>query len=109
MSSREFLCGTVSVGANADDEGSGVTSSYLKIKDPANLTLLSVTVVLMPCFVIWVGRQERLGRPAIVPNSLWRKADFTSVCITVFLTWAGFNAFGYFATLLYAFRQDAIS
>lgn len=72
----------------------------MKIKHPANIALLSLAIALMPCFVLWVGRQEKLARPAIVPNSLWMRAEFTSVCIAVFLTWAMFNAFGYFVTLL---------
>jgi hypothetical protein len=42
-----------------------VTSSYLRIKDPANIALLSLAVVLLPCFVLWVRRQEKLGKPAI--------------------------------------------
>ena len=44
-------------------------------------------------FVLWVGRQERLGRPALIPNSLWRNKVFSSICINVFCVWAAFNAF----------------
>jgi MFS family permease len=78
-----------------------ITSSTSTIRHPPNIVLLSLAVTLMPAFIFWVGRQERLGRPAIIPNSIWRNLEFTSVCITVFLTWAMFNAFGYFTTLLF--------
>ena len=80
-----------------------LTSSTSTIRHPSNIVILAIAVALMPSFVFWVGRQERLGKPAIIPNSIWRNADFTSICITVFLSWAQFNAFGYFATL---FIQD---
>jgi Na+/melibiose symporter-like transporter len=57
-----------------------------------NIACLIVAGVLLPCFVLWVGRQERLGRPAIIPNSLWRNQVFSSICIDVFLAWGAVNA-----------------
>lgn len=84
----------------ADDVHSTVTASYTRMKDPANVAMLCIAVALLPIFVLWVGRQERLQKPAIIPNSLWRNRPFTCICITVFLTWAVFNALQYFATLL---------
>lgn len=80
-----------------------VTAGASTIRHPSNIALLAITVVLMPSFVFWVGRQEKLGKPAIIPNSIWRKAEFTAICIAVLLCWAQFNAFSYFATL---FIQD---
>lgn len=47
---------------------------------------------MIPAFIFWVRRQETLGRPAVIPNSLWRSRIFTSVCINVFATWGSFNA-----------------
>jgi hypothetical protein len=60
-------------------------------------------MALIPVFIFWVGRQERLGRPAIIPvsyiycanailtlirqNSLWRNTAFTAMCLAVFFTW----------------------
>lgn len=80
-----------------------ITSSTSTIRHPTNIALVAVAAALMPSFVFWVGRQEKLKRPAIIPNSIWRKAGFTSICTTVFLCWAQFNAFCYFVTL---FIQD---
>ncbi|RDW75844.1 hypothetical protein BP5796_06665 [Coleophoma crateriformis] len=78
-----------------------ITGSAARIGDPVNIALLSIGVALLPTFVFWVGRQEKLGKPAIIPNSLWKNVAFTSVCLTVFFTWAAFNAFGYFASLYF--------
>lgn len=47
----------------------------------------------MLAFILWVGRQERLNRPALIPNSLWRHKVFSCICINVFCIWAAFNAF----------------
>ena len=80
-----------------------ITSSTSTIRYPPNVALLVISAALVPSFVFWVGRQERLGRPAIIPNSIWRNPEFTSICITVFMCWAQFNASAYFITL---FLQD---
>lgn len=80
-----------------------LTGNVSSIKAPTNIACISIAVALIPAFVLWVGRQESLGRPAIIPNSLWRNKVFTSICIDVFLTWGGFNAT---ETLLTFFFQD---
>ncbi|KAJ9606539.1 hypothetical protein H2200_008547 [Cladophialophora chaetospira] len=80
-----------------------LTGNVSSIKAPTNIACLSIAVALIPAFVFWVGRQERLGRPAIIPNSLWRNTVFTSICIDVFLAWGAFNAT---ETLLTFFFQD---
>jgi len=78
-----------------------VTASTSRLRDPANIVLLSLAVILVPAFIFWVGRQERLNRPAIIPNSLWHNTVFTCICITVFLSWAVFNAFQFLVTLYF--------
>lgn len=65
--------------------------------------MLSIAVALIPVFVLWVGRQERLGRPAIIPNSLWRNRIFTTVCVMVFCIWGAFNSL---ETILTFYFQD---
>jgi hypothetical protein len=47
-----------------------------------------------------MNRQEKLGKAALIPNSIWKQSAFTTTCIVVFLTWGAFNPFGYFTTLL---------
>ncbi|KAI9837840.1 MAG: hypothetical protein M1819_006774 [Sarea resinae] len=82
------------------------TASISRLRDPMNITLLCIAVALLPTFVLWVSRQERLGRPAIIPNSLWRNRVFTCICIVVFLCWAVFNAVQYFITLFFQEVQN---
>ena len=70
-----------------------ITGSPEKIMSPVNITLLVLSFLLFPAFVFWVGRQERLKRPALIPNSLWRHKGFSCVCVNVFCIWAAFCAF----------------
>lgn len=82
-----------------------VTYSGDVMKQPHNIVLLLVAALLVPFFIFWVGRQERLGRPAIISNRIWQKREFSAVCITVFLVWSWFNAFGYWTTLFFQVTQ----
>ncbi len=63
------------------------------MRHPANICLLILAFALFLAFVLWVGRQERIGRPALIPNSLWRNKVFSCICINVFCVWASFNVF----------------
>ncbi|EME81200.1 uncharacterized protein MYCFIDRAFT_4807, partial [Pseudocercospora fijiensis CIRAD86] len=69
----------------------------------SSIAMLSLAFGLIPAFVLWFGRQERLGRPAIIPNSLWRNKIFTTICVAVFLTWGTFNSV---ETILTFYFQD---
>ncbi|CAO1604619.1 hypothetical protein XANCAGTX0491_008164 [Xanthoria calcicola] len=78
-----------------------VTGSSSSIKEPLNATLMTLAVVLVPGFVLWVGRQERHGKPALIPNSLWKIPAFTAVCLMVLLSWGVMNSMEYFVSLFY--------
>jgi len=67
--------------------------------DAFNITLLSLATVLIPAFVLWMERQERLGKPTLVPNSLWRNSAFVSICLIVLLSWAVVQSMELFLSL----------
>ena len=78
-----------------------ISESSTAIRNPVPLATLLISLALIPTFIFWVGRQEKLGRPAIIPNSVWRNRIFTTVCIGVFMTWGVFNAIETFLTLFF--------
>ncbi|KZF26937.1 integral membrane protein [Xylona heveae TC161] len=69
-----------------------VTGNVSNIQSPTSIALLATSIALIPTFIFWVGRQERLGKPALIPNSLWRNKVFTVICITVFFSWGAVEA-----------------
>lgn len=71
------------------------------IRQPASITILLLSVALIPVFILWEGRRERLRQPALIPNSLWRSATFTSVCLTVLFSNAVAAAMEVYCSLLY--------
>ncbi|EQB55877.1 major facilitator superfamily transporter [Colletotrichum gloeosporioides Cg-14] len=76
------------------------TSSYTKLNDASNIALLVVAVVLLVAFPVWMDFQVKKNRPALIPNRLWRNAAFTSICVSIFLSWAALNSIQYFIMLL---------
>lgn len=58
-----------------------------RMREPLNLVLLCVALALLPISGLWMQRQTRLRRPALIPNTLWANVPFTAVCATVFLVW----------------------
>lgn len=76
-----------------------VSSSYMSIRQPTSASLLAVSLVLLMMFPFWMDRQTKKGRPALIPNKLWRNPAFTSICISVFFCWAALNGIEYYITL----------
>ena len=66
----------------------------------ASSPLLCLCAIALPSFVAWVHRQMRLGKPALIPNSLWMNATFSSICATIALSFAVINSLELFASLL---------
>lgn len=83
------------------DVHSIVTGSSSSIREPLNASLTTLAAVLVPVFVGWVSRQERLGKPALIPNSLWKIPAFTAVCSMVLISWGVMNSMEFFVSLLY--------
>lgn len=77
----------------ADQEHSSLTADVTSIKKASSISLLCISAVAAPAFVLWMGHQARCGRPALIPNPLWRNLTFSSICLSVLFTWAGFNSF----------------
>ncbi|KAL2829864.1 major facilitator superfamily domain-containing protein [Aspergillus pseudoustus] len=78
-----------------------ITGSYHSLGDTYIIVLLVIALVLLPVFVGWVEYQERNGRPALIPNSLWKNTVFSATCLIVFFAWAEFNALQYFTSLYF--------
>jgi hypothetical protein len=72
------------------------------MKLPVNIFLLLVAVALVPTFAWWMHRQSQAGRPALIPNAMWRNRAFTAICIMVILAWASLQCIELFLSLLYA-------
>lgn len=68
-----------------------ITGAARSMREPANVAILCTALALLPAFWLWMRRQARLGRPALIPNALWANGAFTTVCATVFLVWGAFN------------------
>ncbi|PGH16575.1 hypothetical protein AJ79_01681 [Helicocarpus griseus UAMH5409] len=79
------------------------------IVTPTNLALLILAVLLLPLFIFWINHREKANKPTLIPPSLFhstpthphRTRNFSALCVSIFLTWAVFNAYQYFTTLYF--------
>lgn len=71
-----------------------------RIKTAEAIVILCLAVAALPSFVAWSHYQVKGGRPALIPNSLWRNASFSSICATIALSNAVINSMELFAALL---------
>ncbi|BDD58358.1 hypothetical protein MAP00_003641 [Monascus purpureus] len=46
---------------------------------------------MIPGFWVWMDRRERAGKPALIPNSLWKNTAFSAMCVIVLFSWAVLN------------------
>ena len=81
-----------------------ITSDIAEIHRPTNIALLTLSLALVPVFVLWVGRQERNAKPALIPNSIWKNKAFTSICLMVLLAFGVMQAMELFVSLLYVLQ-----
>jgi hypothetical protein len=77
-----------------------LTVAASNIRLPSNIELLVVAVLLMPAFVFWMYFQQSHGRPALIPNSLWKNGAFSCICVVVLLSWAAVQNLEWFFSLL---------
>ena len=80
--------------------GRVITGALSAIHDPVTVALLVVACVLAIAFAPWMQYQEKRGKPALIPNSLWKELAFSCICVVVFLSWAIVQSFDWFVSLL---------
>jgi MFS family permease len=67
--------------------------------EPSAIAMLVISIALMVAFPFWMRFQEKRGRPALVPNYLWKSLPFSSICAITVLTWGVQNAMELFSSL----------
>ncbi|KJK75561.1 hypothetical protein H634G_08925 [Metarhizium anisopliae BRIP 53293] len=72
-----------------------------RIRNPESIVFVCLIGTLLPLFIGWVHRQVRLGKPALIPNSLWKNTAFSSICGTVALSFGVTTAMELFSSLFF--------
>ncbi|KAK3939386.1 major facilitator superfamily domain, general substrate transporter [Diplogelasinospora grovesii] len=58
--------------------------------------------LLVAVFPYWMAHQERMGKPALIPNSIWRgNRPFVAISVTVLLAWASLQSSELLASLFF--------
>ncbi|KAE9577447.1 putative MFS-type transporter [Colletotrichum fructicola] len=78
-----------------------VSSDIGSVSHRDSIATLCAAGFALPAFVAWVHRQTRLGKPALIPNSLWRNTAFSSVCATMLLSFAVLKSMEQYCSLFF--------
>ena len=70
------------------------------IANASTVVLIVLSTTLIALFVFWMRRQEQRQKPALIPNSLWKKTSFTTICLLILLSNAVVNRMELFSSLL---------
>lgn len=64
--------------------------------------LCAASVLLMISFFFWTSHQEKRGKPALIPYSIWGNSSFTTACLLMLISNAVLNSVEVFSSLLSA-------
>ncbi|KZM26185.1 uncharacterized protein EKO05_0000435 [Ascochyta rabiei] len=84
-----------------------LSADLATIRSAETATLLALSIVLLLAFPAWMYYRERVNKPALVPNKLWRNIPFTSTCIMVALSYGVMNSIETFSSLYFQEIQQA--
>jgi MFS family permease len=76
------------------------------MQKPSSAVMLALSIVLLISFPVWMHRRERAGKPALIPNILWKKIPFASTCIMVALSYGVMNSMELFSSLYFQEVQN---
>ncbi|KAH7170002.1 putative MFS transporter [Dactylonectria macrodidyma] len=83
-----------------------LSADVTRIKEPFSIVLLALSPVALLCFIGWVHHRVQKERPALIPNSLWKNATFSSICATIALSFAVLNSMELFCSLFFQEIQE---
>ncbi|EXA28546.1 hypothetical protein FOVG_19855 [Fusarium oxysporum f. sp. pisi HDV247] len=69
-----------------------ISADIDQIRSPGSLLAVSLSLVTAVLFVFWMHFRVKNGQVALIPNELWKNASFTSICVTVALSFAVLNS-----------------
>lgn len=75
----------------ANNNDSTITDHPSNIRHPQNIALVCSAGIMIPAFLGWMSWREKIGKAALIPNSIWKNTAFASVCGMVLLSWAVLN------------------
>ncbi|KAK7961996.1 uncharacterized protein PG986_002821 [Apiospora aurea] len=72
-----------------------------QIRSPPVAAFLALSVALLPLFVWWMWFAAKHRLPVLIPNALWRRKTFSSVCVMVMMSYAVMQMLELYATLFF--------
>ncbi|KAK7408825.1 hypothetical protein QQX98_009011 [Neonectria punicea] len=78
-----------------------LSADVTRVNEPLSIIILSFSPVILLAFIGWMHHRVQKGRPALIPNSLWKNATFSGICATIALSSAVINPMELFCSLFF--------
>ncbi|KAK5049843.1 hypothetical protein LTR84_003961 [Exophiala bonariae] len=83
-----------------------LSANLSDIHKPSTAVMLTLSLVLLLAFPLWMQHRARVGKPVLIPNVIWKKIPFTSTCIMVALSYGVMNSMELFSSLYFQEIQN---
>lgn len=100
MSAERFLPSSTSEHRRETHGHRIISTDVYRIRDTETIVLLSVATAALPAFLTWVHYRVKVGKPALMPNKLWKNKAFSTVCLAILISFGVLNSMEQYSSLL---------
>lgn len=65
-----------------------VSEDQDNIRDPSVAATLAISLALLIAFPVWMHYGGTWGREVLIPNRIWKRTSFSSICVMVMMSYA---------------------
>ena len=76
------------------------------IHKASTAAMFGISLALLVGFPLWMHWRQSSGKPALIPNSFWKKLPFASTCIMVAVSYGVMNSMELFSSLYFQEIQN---
>ncbi|KAI3391470.1 hypothetical protein diail_7334 [Diaporthe ilicicola] len=78
-----------------------ISTDVYRIRETESIVLLCVSTAALPAFLFWVHYRVKVGKTALMPNKIWTNKAFSTVCLTVLMSFGVLTSMEQFSSLFF--------
>ncbi|KAG6354960.1 hypothetical protein INS49_004041 [Diaporthe citri] len=78
-----------------------ISTDVYRIHDTETIVLISIAAAALPAFLTWVHYRVKVGKPALMPNKIWKNKAFSTVCLAIFISFGVLNSMEQYSSLFF--------
>ncbi|KAL1848929.1 hypothetical protein Daus18300_013438 [Diaporthe australafricana] len=78
-----------------------ISTDVYRIRDTGSIVLLCISIAALPAFLFWVHYRVKIGKTALMPNKVWKNVAFSTICLTILISFGVLNSMEQFSSLFF--------